>query len=226
MTELSASQGILRTVKAFESQIEEVSNAPVGDENRLPFGDLYVPLRALLQLRGSLRKVVSETSFKRVVLTLVEDDASGWPRLKLTARMGDSLINELTIGASDRRNGPVIIFKEALSESPIEIEESEYIDPVLCDRKLRGLIRSFFEAIKVKISETNSIQQKVASVLQMLPEESVSGFAKDKKLDIASSEEFKVGDVFEEETIVKSSPAKTTASEESLEIEDIDFFGE
>lgn len=226
MTEQFASQGIIRTVKAFESQIEDSTNATVTQEGRPPLGDLYVPLRALLQLRGSLRKVVSETSFKRVALTLVEDDASGWPRLKLAAKMGDSIINELTIGASDRRNGPVIVFKEALTESPIELEESEYLDPVLCDRKLRALIRSFFEAVKLKISETNSIQQKVASVLQMLPEESVSGFAKEKKLDIGSSEEFDVVDVFEEEAIAKSSPAGSDSREDSIEIEDIDFFGE
>ncbi|HMO18295.1 MAG TPA: hypothetical protein PKA63_13665 [Oligoflexia bacterium] len=222
MNESTSSQGILRTVKAFESQIEGLARAE-SDESLNPLGEAFETFKAIAFLRISLRKVLKETSFKRVVLSLVEDDAYGWPRLKLIAGSGDSIINELVVSAQDRRNGPVIVFNESSASLSIELEESDFKNPELCDRTLRSMLRSFFESVKLKISESNSIQQKVASVLQMLPEESVSGYAKEMNLDIEDKVDDVAADICEEKKVAKTvEPDDPSLVDDDLE--NMDFF--
>ncbi len=181
--------GILRTTRAFKKQIEvknssEVKASPVIWEWKV--------LEPLCVLRKSLREVCEELGPDSVTLDLVEDDEFGWPRLTLKSVHGKDSFVRLVVGAQDRRNGTVLLFKIDPSDLRLELSEKDYMDGENLQRVLRLYLRSFFDEVSKLIEKQKLEDEKLSNVFDSLSQSKV--YEGDiEKADLASGALFSDG---------------------------------
>jgi hypothetical protein len=213
------SNSILQTAQAFKSQIDSRSSR---EEKGEGVESQFLILTALVYVRRSLRELNSKAKFNKVSLRLIEDDAYGWPRMRLVATVGGNDVCELTVGAQTRRDGAVVYFKESAQGNTVELLESQIIDQDFTDRTLRALVRTFFESVKKIVSEKESIEKKVASVLQVLSDGGMNSSSQDMSGTVSDAPAIEQADVFDAPDEKKKS--KSTHEDDSFD--DYDFFSE
>jgi hypothetical protein len=213
------SSSILQTAQAFKSQIDTRSSK---DEKEEGVESQFLVLTALVYVRRSLRELSSKAKFNKVSLSLVEDDAYGWPRMRLVAFVGGTEVCELTVGAQTRRDGAVVYFKESAQGNTIELLESQIVDRDFTDRTLRTLVRSFFESVKKIVSEKESIEKKVASVLQVLSDDGMNSSEQGMSGVASDAPTIEQADVFD----APEEQKKSRSSQEEDGFGEYDFFSE
>lgn len=151
---------VLQTAQAFKSLIDSTSLDETNVKNQ------FQTLSSLVYVRRSLRELVDKTKFKKVKLTLVEDDMFGWPRLRVQAFVSGNCVSELSVGGQSRREGVILYFKESHKGVTFELTSKQIEDRDFAERTLRGLVRVFFESVKSVLSDKESMEKKVVDALQ------------------------------------------------------------
>jgi hypothetical protein len=209
---------ILQTAQAFKSLID--STGVDEQEHEGEVQSRFSVLSALVHVRSSLRELVEKTKFRKVALVMVEDDAFGWPRMRVRAEAGGNSLCELSVGGQSRREGAVLYFKESDGGTKAELKELEISDREITDKTLRALVRTFFESVKRIVSEKESIEKRVANVLQVLSDDGLESQVAEHNTE-SLAEELGSVDLFSE-----TDSTKKKVKEADALIDDFDFFSE
>ncbi len=206
---------ILQTAQAFKSLIDSPG---LDKEQEGEVQNQFSVLSSLVFIRRSLREVVEKTKFRKVNLVLIEDDAFGWARMRVQAEVGGTSVCELSVGGQSRREGVILYFKESAKNTKFELTEAQIRDKDFIDKTLRALLRVFFESVKRIVSEKESIEHKVANVLQAISDDTLQPQGGEAGAE-SSSQNLASVDLFSDEVQKK----KKEESSENL-LEDLDFF--
>ena len=134
------SRAMAKRLASAVQGLEQVSSQEVEDGRKI--------LDAMLLVRSYVLELEKNLGEASLGVVIDREDDSGWPAFKLTVSFESIQIGKLSIGAQDRRNGPILYIKDSFSDSVLELNRNKFSNQDELVRELKKSFRSFADEVE------------------------------------------------------------------------------